>query len=470
MNGLDHESTWSGQQDGTVTVDRPSRRRPITAVERTAARLARAKAAYQAAVDAHASVLVVDRSDDTIVRPVARVIRDSWSTKNREVPAQVGRVVGAPVEVSEVTTRRDRNDFVKLPYQIYANDPNWVAPLERDVKAFIDPSKHPFYLHGSAKAFVARRAGKVVGRVLVSDDPHYNVQHDTNMGRFGMFESINDQQVTDALLDTAQDWLKSRGRSQIMGPIDYSTNYPCGLLIDGFTTPPRVMMNHQPAYYRGLLESWGLEKAKDLYAWWFEDELNMLEHWRDRAKRLAARSGITIRPFRRDDFDAEVERSMEVYNQSWEKSWGFVKMTEAEFYYSAEQLRSLAELDLLLFAEVDGRPVGFSMTLPDFNEALKPVNGRLTTYGIPVGLARFLWEKRRIRTARFAVLGILEAFRRRGVAELLILNTLDTGRNQLNYTGAELGWTLEDNDLINRAIEKVGGRRYKTYRLFERKI
>jgi len=470
MHGLDQESTWSGNQDGTVTADRPKRGRSQTASERTAARLARARAAYDAVVNTRTNVLVAEPTPDAAVESVARVLRDNWSSPVETPRVRIVRPVGAPIEVSEVTTRRDRNDFVELPYTIYANDPHWVAPLEREVKAFIDPAQHPFYLHGSAKALVARRGGQVVGRVLVSDDPRYNLQHDTNIGCFGMFESIDDQQVTDALLDAAQAWLASRGRTQIMGPIDYSTNYACGLLIDGFDAPPRVMMNHQPAYYRGLLESWGLEKAKDLYAWWFEDEFNMLEHWRDRAKRLAARSGITIRPFRRDDFDAEVERCMEVYNQSWEKSWGFVKMTEAEFYHLADQLRSLAETDLLLLAESDGRPVGFSMTLPDFNEALKPVKGRLTKYGLPIGLARFLWEKRRIRTARFAVLGILEAFRRRGVAELLILNTLDTGRNKLHYTGAELGWTLEDNDLINRAIEKVGGRRYKTYRLFERSI
>jgi GNAT superfamily N-acetyltransferase len=466
MHGLDQESTWSGNQDGTVTVERPKHVRRLTSSERTAARLARAKAAYEAVINAQANILVADPERDAAVEPVARAVRDTWSTLAEAPRVRVSRSTGARVEVSEVISRRDRNDFVELPFQIYANDPHWVG----DVKAFIDPAKHPFYLHGSAQAFVARRNGKVVGRVLVSDDPNYNVQHDTNLGCFGLFESIDDQQVTDALLDTAQAWLVSRGRTQIMGPIDYSTNYPCGLLVEGFDTPPRVMMNHQPAYYRGLLEAWGMQKAKDLFAWWFEDELNMLEHWRGRAKRLAARSGITIRPFRRDDFDAEVERCMEVYNQSWEKSWGFVKMTEAEFHHLANELRHLAEFDLLLLAEVDGRPIGFSMTLPDFNEALKPLHGRLTRYGLPIGLARFLWEKRRIRTARFAVLGILEAFRRRGVAELLILNTLDTGRNKLHYTGAELGWTLEDNDLINGAIEKVGGRRYKTYRLFERSI
>jgi GNAT superfamily N-acetyltransferase len=334
-----------------------------------------------------------------------------------------------------------------------------------EVKAFLDPRKHPFYLHGAATQFLAYDQGQLVGRILVSDDPNYNEQHETNTGCFGMFECIDDQDVASALLDAAANWLRRRGRTQMMGPIDYSTNNPCGLLIEGFDTPQRVMMNHNPPYYARLLEGWQLTKAKDLYAWWFDDSCDMLHKWAKRAERFAGRGGTVVRPLSHANFEAEVARCHDAYNRSWEKSWGFVKMTDAEFHHMALELKKYAVPELILLAEVDGEPAGLCITLPDFNEATRPLNGRLTTLGIPIGLARLLYNMRHIKTGRMAVLGVVEKFRRRGVVEMFILRSLAAGI-ALGYTGAELSWTLEDNDLINRTIEKVGGRRYKTFRLF----
>jgi GNAT superfamily N-acetyltransferase len=375
-----------------------------------------------------------------------------------------------PVEIREVLSRRERHEFVTFPWQIYAGDKNWSPPLLIDVKTFIDRRKHPFYRHGEATQFLARASGRVVGRVLVSDDPNYNAQHETNTGAFGMFECVDDQAVADALLSAAAGWLRRRGRTEMMGPIDYSTNYPCGLLVDGFDTPQRVMMNHNPPYYARLLEGWRLTKAKDLYAWWFDDACDMLHKWAKRAERFAERGSVIVRPVSAKHFAAEVARCHAVYNGAWEKSWGFVKMTDAEFYHLARDLKKYAVPEMILLAEVDGEPAGFCLTLPDFNEATGPLNGRLTTFGIPIGLARLLYNVRHIKTARMAVLGVVEKFRRRGVSEMFILRALQYGRDQLRYTGAELSWTLEDNDLINRTIEKVGGRRYKTYRLYQTSI
>jgi hypothetical protein len=196
----------------------------------------------------------------------------------------------------------------------------------------------------------------------------------------------------------------------------------------------------------------------------------MLEAWRAKAERLAARGGFVIRPFRMSDFDAEIERCKQVYNAAWERNWGFVKMSDAEFAYLAKHLRQLAASELLLLAEVKGRPVGFSMTLPDLNEAIRPLNGRLCRWGLPIGLLRLLYNLRRVRTCRLLTLGVIEGFRRRGITELLILRTLDYGKNAARYTGAELGWTLEDNELINRTILAVGGQRYKTYRIYQREL
>lgn len=380
-------------------------------------------------------------------------------------------LVGQPtLEVAAVRTRRERDSFVRLPWRIYAQDAQWVPPLMLERKEFIHPRRHPFYRHGQASLFLARRGAEVVGRIMASDDPLYNRQHASNLGCFGMFESIDDPRVADGLLTAAADWLRARGRSQILGPIDYSTNYACGLLIDGFDTPPRVMMNHNPPYYARLLENWGLQKAKDLFSWWFDDALDMGERWRHRAARLAERGKIVIRPFRVDDLDREIQRCKAIYNGAWEKNWGFVQMTDAEFTYLARDLVRWALPEFLLLAEVDSKPVGFCMTLPDLNEAIGPLNGRIFSWGLPVGWLKFRQNRRKIRTARLVALGVLEEYRRRGVVELMILRTLEYGKDVLHYTGAELGWTLEDNDLINRAIETVGARRYKTFRIYERAL
>lgn len=374
------------------------------------------------------------------------------------------------VTVEPVRTAADLTAFVDLPWQIYRDDPHWVPPLKREVHAFLDRRRHPFYRHGEARLFLARLNGQVVGRILASDDPRHNEEHGTNLGCFGMFESIDDQEVADALLEAAADWLRLRGRTEVMGPIDYSTNYPCGLLVDGFDTPPRVMMNHHPPYYARLLEHAGLEKAKDLYAWWFNDPGDAINEWRGRVEKLAARFNVTVRSVRLSDYDREIERCKRVYNEAWEKSWGFVKMTDAEFDHLAAQIKQLRAPQMLKLAEVDGQPVGLSVTMPDLNEAIKPLDGRLTRWGLPIGLARLIYRLPRVKTARMAVLGVLEGYRRRGVGELLILSTLDDGKHLMGYHSAELGWTLEDNHLVNRTVERVGGRRYKTYRIYHRPL
>jgi GNAT superfamily N-acetyltransferase len=379
------------------------------------------------------------------------------------------------VAIEPVRSRSQRHDFVDFPWQIYQGDRAWCPPLKIEAHAAINPKKHPFYQHGSAVQFLARREGKVVGRISVSDDPRYNAEHSTpdqqtNVGCFGMFESINDPEVARSLLNAAARWLRGRGRTSIIGPIDYSTNYPSGLLVEGFDTPQRVMMNHNPRYYADLLEGWGLHKAKDTFAWWFDGDNPSLDDWKSRAQRIAARGGVTIRPIRLDDFNAEIHRCMQVYNATWEKTWGFVKMTPEEFRHMAYQLKQSAVPELLLLAEVAGQPVGFCVTLPDLNEAIRPTGGRLTSWGLPIGLIKLLRGMKRIKTARMAVLGVLPGYRKRGIAELMILQAFQYGKNVLGYTGAELGWTLEDNEMINRTVQSVGAKRYKRFRIYERSI
>ena len=304
----------------------------------------------------------------------------------------------------------------------------------------------------------------------MSDNPQRVEETGENWGCFGMFEAIDDQGVAASLLNQASEWLRARGRTSMLGPIDYSNNYPCGLLVDGFDTAPRYMMNHHPSYYEQLLTSYGLEKSKDLYSWWFVDPNDILAKWRRLAERAARRHAVTIRTFRRKEFDADVRRCQEVYHGVQKDSWAYTRLTEAEFQYMARRMAQFGISDQVLLAEVDGKPVGFSITLPDINEAIKPLNGRLTNFGLPIGALRLAYRIRHVKTARMMVLCVLEDYRHRGIGELLVLHTLEYGKLKIGYTGAELGWTVEGNEAIDRVIERVGAKRYKTYRVYEKSL
>lgn len=374
--------------------------------------------------------------------------------------------------IQEVTTRKQLNQFVDFPWRIYGDDPNWVPPLKLEIKHTLNPKVHPFFRHGDAAKFLAIRDGQVVGRILASDDPRYNSQNHANLGNFGFFESINDQAVADALFDRAAQWVRAKGRDEIMGPVMFSTNYECGTLIDGFDMPPRVMMPHNPTYYPALIEGWGFEKDKDLYAWWFDDPYNIVQKWQPFMDRVASRNAdITIRSFSRKHFERDVQRCMQIYDcarKNW--WWACVELTEAEIRFFAKQLNLFADENMILIAEKDGGPIGFSVTVPDLNEAIRPLNGRLTKWGLPLGVFRFYRELKRVKTARMMVLCVLPGHRHRGVAERLIIDTLNYGKNTKLFTAGELSWTDEDNNKVNRIIERIGAERYKTYRVYKKAV
>lgn len=386
------------------------------------------------------------------------------SQQHATQPGQVERN-----QIHTVRSASDFSEFIQFPKRLFRNQACWIDPLDLEVKRFVSKN-HPFRRHGDAGFFVARNGQQVVGRIMVSDDPRYNSQHHSNLGCFGMFHSIDNQLVANQLLDAASQWLRDRGRTSVIGPIDYSTNYSTGLLVDGFDTPPRVLMNHHPDYYQRLLQNWGLRKARDLYAWWFTRENSIDEKWRSLVNRLAGRFGVVVRPISMKHFDKEISLFRNLYNEAWQDNWGFVKMTRLEFDDLAHGLRKFAVPEMMLIAEVNQKPVGMAITIPDLNEAIAPLHGRLTWMGIPTGLARLIMRMRRVKTARLAALGVVPGYRRRGVAEMLIQRTFDYGKDVLGYTGAELSWTLEDNDTINRAIRRVGGHCYKTYRIYEREL
>jgi len=372
-------------------------------------------------------------------------------------------------KVSQVGSRTDRNAFIRFPWGIYDNDPAWVPPLIIERKAFLNRKRHPFYRHGDAALFLARQNQKIVGRIMASDDPNYNAVHHSNVGCFGLFECIDDRKVAAALFEAAEGWLRRKGRQEIMGPIDYSTNYVCGLLIAGFQFPPAILTAHNPPYYAELIEGCGFEKRMDFYAWWFSDATRAAARLRKLATRLGRRARFTIRQGNLKNLALEGERLRQIYNDAWKGNWGFVPFTEAEFAHLTAEMKPLLRPDFTGIAEVNGQAVGFILALPDINVAFQKINGRLTTFGIPIGLIRLLYEKRRLRKARLIAMGVRPEFRQHGVAEMLVLRIIEEGMFKVGFKG-ELSMTLENNFMINRFLEAIGAHRYKTYRIYSKSI
>jgi len=373
-----------------------------------------------------------------------------------------------PVQISKASSRRERDDFIKFPWRIYRNDPVWVPPLIIERRAFLNRKKHPFYLHGDAELFLARRNGEIVGRIMASDDPRYNSLHRTNVGCFGLFESIDDVDVAIALFRAAEEWLLAKGRNEIMGPIDYSTNYVCGLLIDGFQHPPTVLTAHNPPYYARLIEACGFEKSKDWYAWWFDPDNAPVSRLRRLVDARARKTSVKIRPIDLRRVADESQRLAAVFNEAWKNNWGFVPFTDGEAKHMATEMRPIIDPRMTLIAEIDNAPVAFVICVPDINVALQHLNGRLTRFGLPIGLIRLLYYRRKILKARFVALGVLEKYRRAGIAEMLVLQVMEEGASR-GFKG-ELSMTLEDNVMINRFIEAVGATKYKTYRIYSKSL
>jgi hypothetical protein len=311
--------------------------------------------------------------------------------------------------------------------------------------------------------FLANRGKEVAGRIAAIIDHSFIDFHQEKTGFFGFFESIQDPQVTGLLLSKAKDWVKGHGMEKMIGPMNPSTNDECGLLIDGFDSSPRLMMPYNPVYYNALLEGAGLMKAKDLYAY-FVEQSTFVAGRLDRiaTKLIRKEPNLRVRPINLRRLDEELRIIKDIYNHAWSRNWGFVPLTEAEIDDLAKNLKPLVVPDLVLFAYWQDEPVGFSVSLPDYNEVLKRLNGKLG----PLGFLKFLYFSRRIDTVRVMLLGVKHAFQKRGVEGLLYYETFKRGIRK-GYYAAECSWILEDNLLMQHGIEAMGGKRYKTYRIYE---
>ena len=375
-------------------------------------------------------------------------------------------VKSGKIEVARALDALEKDRFIKFQWQIYRDDLHWVPPLLMERHEFLDPAKNPFYLHADVALFLARRGGEIVGRIAAVEDRNFNAFHKSKTAYFGLFESVNDKEVAAALVAAAKDWARWRGLDTILGPMNLSTNYEVGLLVEGFDSDPYLQMTYNPRYYGELLESCGLRKAKDLFAWERSAATPPPERFARIADKIREHEGITIRSVNLRHFDAEVERIKEIHNAAWEQNWGFVPMTDAEFDKLAKDLKQFVAPDLCLVAECEGEPIAFSLTVPDYNQPLKKLNGRLTAFGLPIGLLKLLWNARKIDRVRLMALGVKSGWRRRGIDAVLIVETIRRTR-ELGYAGGEVSWTLEDNHLINRAIESCGCTRTKLYRMYE---
>jgi GNAT superfamily N-acetyltransferase len=365
------------------------------------------------------------------------------------------------LEVAPVRGRRDLAAFVDLPYALHRDDPRWTPLLRRDVRALLSPRKNPFFRHARAQHYLARRDGRVVGRITAIENALHNEFHHDRVGFFGFFESRDDPPAAAALVAAAAEWARSRGLAVLRGPTSFSTNDEAGLLVDGFHTPSVLMMPHNPPHYPRLLEAAGLRKAKDLLVYEKTSEPPPSRLVAAVGK-LAARHRIRLRALDLARFDEEVARVKGLYNAGWERNWGFVPMTDEEVDFLAGQLRPVVVKDLVLFAERDGEAVGFAVALPDLNVALRTNrSGRL----LP-GIVKVLWAARRIDRLRILLLGTLPAWRGKGVDALLYLGLWQAARAR-GYRWAEAGWILEDNHPMRNALARMGFSVYKTYRLYD---
>lgn len=355
--------------------------------------------------------------------------------------------------------------FIKFPWRIYEGNPVWVPPLIADRKKLIDRKNNPFYRHAEMEMFLAERNNDPVGRIAAIINHNHNKEHNENIGFFGFFESVNDDEVARALFDAAKEWMTAKGVTAMRGPASPSVNDEYGLLVDGFHLPPAILMPYNPPYYQQLLERYGFIKLKDLYAYYVHKDKVFTEKLKRVSELVKQREGVVFRTLNMRRFWDEVRIIRELYNRGWSRNWGEVPMTEEEFMYVARDLKPIVDPELVIIAEVKGKPVGFGMSLPDYNMILRH-NRR--GWLLPA-LVRILLFRKKINFIRIVILGVLPEYLNSGIGGVLFYETAVRGV-QRGYIHGEASWVLEDNVMMNRGAELLRGERWKTYRIYEYRL
>lgn len=388
------------------------------------------------------------------------------------MPTVASRSVHAPdVVLEEVVSDAGREAFARFQNEHYQGDPHFVPPIIAERREFLDPAQNPFFKHARVALFLARRHGRIVGRIAAINDARYNAFHDTDVGFFGLFESVNEPAVAATLLDRAAEWVRKTGPRTLIGPLNLAFHHDCGLLVDGFDRPPSMMMPYNPRSYGRLLEANGFVRYHDLYSYERLSADPLPEKVVRMAERIKATGRVNIRRVDLDDTEGEVRRIKAIYDSMLKPGWGFAPISEDEFEHAVARLKPLvvARPELCLIAEARGEPVAFSITVPDTNLALREAKGYLSKFGLPIGLAKMLWAARKLDRVRVLLFGIKPGYRRRGIDALLAYETFHEAR-RLGYLSGELGWVAEDDKLINRMVQSVGARHIKTFRLYQRAL
>ena len=366
--------------------------------------------------------------------------------------------------VKPVETRRERKQFLELPWALYRDDPNWIPPLRMNQKELVNYKKHPFYEENEIQTFLALRDGEPVGRVAALTNRMHNERHHESRGFFGFFESVDDQGVANGLFDAVRDWLAERDLRAIRGPTNPSLNYECGLLVDGFDTPPFFMMTYNPPYYAALLENWGFKKTQDLYAFW--GHVDMIDGLDKKlffvAEEAKRRFNVKVRPIDKKNFARDVRVFLDIYNRSLVGTWGFAPMSDAEMRHTATGLRLLMVPELAFIAEVDGEPIGVVFAFPDYNPRIKKTDGRL----FPFGFWHLLRKRHEIERIRVISTNVVPEYQTWGLG-LTLLHALLPKITAGNIKEIEFSWVLESNRLSRGALEKGGAKLTKTYRLYD---
>ena len=377
----------------------------------------------------------------------------------------------ASVSIRPVRTRRELKRFVKVPFRLHRDHPQWVPPLILDRMQFLNREKNPWFEHGEAEYLIAERDGEPVGRITAQVDRGWDEAQGGSDAMFGFFETIDDAEVCGALLDAATEWAAARGRNRILGPMDFTTNDEVGILIEGYERRPYILENWHPPYYRSLLEQHGFGKAMDLLMW--ELNLGTLKEGERfdpsihaAAQKALREEGVTIRNIDKRDLAREMRLFTPVYTDAWSENWGFVSPTDAEVAFHAKTLKMVIDEDWAYIAEKDGEAIGAALTLPDINQVLAKMNGRL----LPFGWLHYLLGRRKIDRLRVLALGVKHAYHHTGVAAGLYLKHLETAQKPGAIQGGEMGWILETNEPMNRAMEGMGGKVVKRYRCIERAL
>jgi GNAT superfamily N-acetyltransferase len=375
------------------------------------------------------------------------------------------------ITIKEVSGKKGTDEFIDVMWKIYDQKTfqKWVPPLRMSVYENLDTEKNPFYKRAELKLFIAERDGKPVGRIAAIDNKGHNEFHSETTGFYGFFESIDDQTVANTLFQTAEAWLKSRGLTKMMGPMNPSTNHECGLLVRGQSQHPTIMTTWNPKYYEPLHDAYGLTKAKDLVAYIIAREKNseLPPKVVNYVKRLRAEnSRVTFRDFNLKDFKNEVQRCFEIYNSAWEKNWGFFPMTQEEFEFAAKDMKMILDPRMAFVAEVDGKPAGFMLALPDLNHVFKRIpNGKL----FPTGIFKLLLGKSLVKQTRIVTLGVKPEYRGSGIFALFTFEAFERA-HKYGYLAGEASWILEDNVAMNKPWTDLGAPLYRRWRIYEKSL